>query len=177
GAGVEVPRVAGQRTGTVGGDQHAVADPVASVARHVDPRLVGDDHARLQQGRVAVLQPRRLVHAEPDPVSLSVPQVLPEAGVADHVQTGPVGLAALHAGPDRRATDALGLFDHAVVAVLLRARFAEYERPLALDEPATDGAPQRQHERVAGAEPVAAGQPVRVGTVRPGVDQAAGQHR
>src|SRR5690606_26524611 len=83
GAGVEVPRVAGQRTGTVGGDQHAVADPVASVARHVDPRLVGDDHARLQQGRVAVLQPRRLVHAEPDPVSLSVPQVLPEAGVAD----------------------------------------------------------------------------------------------
>src|SRR5690606_41914379 len=103
-----------------------------------------------------------------DLVSLSVPPVLPEAGVADHVQTGPVGLAALPAGPDRRATDALGLFDHAVVAVLLRARFAEYERPLALDEPATDGAPQRQHVRVAGAEPGAAGELVRVGTARPG---------
>src|SRR6218665_4041754 len=141
-AACEVTGEARERPGTVFGNQHAVRDAVASVTRNINTGFVRDDHANLQRGHITVLQPRRLVHPEPDPVTLSVAKKPAQPRVTDDIEAVTVGAATLPARIDRATADLLGWAHGVVIAALFEAGLPQHERALPLDKPTADGTAQ-----------------------------------
>src|SRR5262249_34652057 len=103
--GLQFPGDACQHLTAVGGDEHVVLDPYAAPVGQVDPRLDGDDHASLENGRRARFHHRRLVDLQADAVSQAVVKKRAEARITDdsacfgiHV-TGPYARAESAEGP------------------------------------------------------------------------------
>src|SRR6185436_4832567 len=80
-ATLEGPVEVGQKLAAGAGDEHVVLDAHAALAREVDARLDGDDHAGAKLLLAASLaHARQLVDVAADPVSKTEAEVLAEAG-------------------------------------------------------------------------------------------------
>lgn len=78
-------------------DEQHVFNAHAALARDVDARLVGDDHARLTDGLIGLIEARPLVNLEAYAVAEAVTERVRVRGL-DDVARDLIHIAAAHAG-------------------------------------------------------------------------------